>query len=136
MSALRVAAWPDDLDQHQLVAADRHLAGRDDMVIGEALDEDVDQGELVVAVQEIRQAGAGEGDPAGQDAVVGIGEQVDERLGGRRSFDDRPRRKLAPGAARRREHQARDATQHERLAIDCVGSRRGGGPKSCPPSHL
>jgi hypothetical protein len=67
------------VDEEQLVARDEHLLHLDPVAVDEALDERVDEDVLVVGVEEVREAVRVEPDVPGQQAVLGVGHELEVR---------------------------------------------------------
>jgi hypothetical protein len=77
VTALDVATRPDDLDEEKFVTSNKDLAPLNDMTVDETFDENVHKGVLVVIVQDVGEAGGCESNPSGQNAVLGVGEEID-----------------------------------------------------------
>src|SRR6185503_1394520 len=87
------------MHEQELVARHHDLADLDRLAIGQRLDEDVDQSELLVVIEHVRQSIGPESDATRERAVIGIRHEVDERMEDRGAGMRDPGRVGAIGAA-------------------------------------
>lgn len=77
MAAILVPAWTGRMDQQQLVATNEDLADLHGALVGQALDEDVDQQVFVVVVEHVSEAVRCHSNHAGQDAILAVRHKLD-----------------------------------------------------------
>ena len=75
-----VAPWSGRVNEQQFVTGDDDLGDLDRLAVGQRLHEDIDQLQLLVVVEHVGQAVRSEPDATREHAVLGIGDEIDQRM--------------------------------------------------------